>query len=388
MNTDDFARRTRPAGMLDIPESIDTPSLVVDLALVRDNLDGMAAFAAKAGVALSPHVKTHRTPEFARMQQERGVTSLCVAKLSEAEAFLDAGFKDFVVAYPIATELKFDRAKRLIRRGARVRFSTDDLGAAESFARSLLRDGLSADLLVIVDTGYERCGVDPDASVELAAQLAGLEGVRFKGILTHEGHAVGAPGDEGLRAASRDAGTQMHRAAQAIRARGIAVDTVSVGSTATTKHTVSVDGITEVRPGIYPFNDLGQLRRGTVSIEQCAARVLATVVSHPAPDRAILDAGSKSLGQDLLGIWFADGDTDHGLVLGLPEGWRLHQLSEEHGWLRWKGGGDPPPLRIGQRVQILPNHICSVFHALGESMVVERGKHVATWTSSIRACSQ
>ena len=162
---------------------------------------------------------------------------------------------------------------------------------------------------------------------------------------------------------------------------------VSVGSTATAKLTTAVEGITQVRPGIYAFNDYGQVLRGTVGIERCAARVVATVMSAPEPGRAFLDCGSKALSQDRLGIHVPDAPGGFGLVVDLP-GWELFQLSEEHGWLRWTGDGPAPSLEVGTRVQVLPNHICSVFHMLGSSLVIDDGVVVAEWEATARGRSQ
>jgi len=373
-------------GALAIPAEVESPSLVVDLGRVRRNLDDMAAFTMERKIDLVPHVKTHRTPEFARLQVDAGATGICAAKISEAELFADAGFDNILVAYPIAGQDKYARAKRLLRRKA-VRFCTDDVGAARAFSESLVADGLEADLLLLVDVGYHRAGVAAGDAPDIAAEIAALAGVTLRGILAHEGHAYTAPGVEGLREASLAAGELMRRTAASIRSRGIPVDVVSVGSTATAKVTTLVDGITEVRPGIYPFNDYGQVLRETVGLERCAARVLATVVSHVAANRAIIDAGSKALGQDRLSIHVPGGVEGHGLLIGLP-GWHLHQLSEEHGWLQWIGRGAPTPLTVGQRVQVLPNHICSVFHVLGESTVIEDGQVVAIWTATARGCSK
>jgi D-serine deaminase-like pyridoxal phosphate-dependent protein len=126
---------------------------------------------------------------------------------------------------------------------------------------------------------------------------------------------------------------------------------------------------------------------GTVGIERCAARVVTTVVSHVSPDRAVVDAGSKTLSQDQLSIWGGNEQSVFGLVIGKP-GWKLHRLSEEHGWLRWEGDGPPSQLEIGSRLQILPVHICSVFHGVGEAEIVEDGRSVGRWTATARGMSK
>ncbi len=373
-------------GLLDIPESIETPSLVVDRARMERNIADMAAYAAGRGIGLAPHAKTHRTPEIAHLQVAAGAEALCIAKLGEAEVFAEAGLDSFVMAYPIVGADKIARARRLMQ-SARVLLSVDSFVAAEALGAGMAEEGMTADVLVIVDTGYHRCGVAASEAADFGAAIARLPGVHLRGLITHEGHAYAEPGDDGLHNASVHAGELMVSAAAELRSRGFDIDVVSVGSSATARHTTAVDGITQVRPGIYAFNDYGQVLRGVVGLDRCAARVVATVVSHAAPDRAIVDAGSKSVSQDRLGIHVPGAPGGHGLVVDLP-GWELYQLSEEHGWLRWTGDGPPTEVTIGQRVQILPNHICSVFHMLGQSEVVDAGEHVATWVATGRGESR
>lgn len=366
---------------------VDTPALIIDIDRVRANLDDMATFCRARGVDLVPHTKTHRTPEFARMQVESGATALCIAKLGEAEALAEAGLEDFVMAYPIVGQLKFDRARRLLRRGVRVRFTTDHLDSAVAFGQGCAVDGLEAEVTVKVDTGFHRVGLAPPDALSLALRLSSSPGLRVVGFICHEGHAAGAPSEDDCHRLSSETGETMASLLRDLRAAGVDARVASVGSTATAKRTTLAEGVTEVRPGIYPFNDLGQVVRGTVGIDRCAARVLATVVSHPAADRAVVDAGSKSMGQDLLSIWFEEGGRGHGLVVGHP-GWDIHQLSEEHGWMRWTGEGEPSPMPVGSQVQILPNHICTVFHALGRSTILRDGEVEAEWTATARGCSQ
>jgi len=175
--------------------------------------------------------------------------------------------------------------------------------------------------------------------------------------------------------------------AATLRAEGHSIDVVSVGSTASARHIAGVAGVTQVRPGIYPFNDYGQLLRGTAGLSDCAAVVVATVVSSAHAGHALVDAGSKALSQDQLGIWDPDAPAGFGMVIGRP-GWEVQRLSEEHGWLAWTGEGPPTPMPVGTRLAILPNHICSVFHVLGRCEVIRDGEHVGTWISDARGESR
>ena len=221
-------------GLLDIPDSIETPSLVVDRARMERNIADMAAYAAGRGIGLAPHAKTHRTPEIARLQMAAGAEMLCIAKLGEAEVLADAGLDSFVMAYPIVGDAKIARARRLMRR-ASILLSVDSFAGAEALGAGMAAEGAVADVLVITDTGYHRCGVAAAEAVDFAAAVAPLPGVRLRGLITHEGHAYSKPGEEGLHNASVDAGQAMVDAAADLRARGLEIDVVSVGSSATAR---------------------------------------------------------------------------------------------------------------------------------------------------------
>ena len=372
---------------IDAPDDLETPCLVVDRTRLERNLSEMYKFSREQGIELYPHFKTHRTREIADLQSQYS-DGFCIAKLGEAERLTEWGFTNFVMAYPLVGQSKIDRAKSILRTGASLLLSADSLSAARALSASMAADGLTADLLIIVDTGFHREGIGPDEVLGFARALRDEPGVRLRGLLTHEGHANAFTADEGDHSMAQDAGLMMARLADELRSDGIAVDVVSVGSTGTARLIGQVGGITQLRPGIYPFNDYGQLIRGTATLQTCAARVFATVVSHAAPDRALIDAGSKTLGQDMLSIWWGDGGSGgHGLLVDLP-GWELHAVSEEHGWLRWAGEGGPGPLDVGRRIQILPNHICSVFHVLGESIIVDDGVVIGRWISAARGESR
>jgi D-serine deaminase-like pyridoxal phosphate-dependent protein len=376
-----------PGAAIDIPAEVDTPALVVDLERLRTNLDAMAAHAVAVGVDLYPHVKTHRTLEFAQMQIDSGAAGLCVAKLGEAEVFIDAGFQDLVMAYPIAGEQKYRHARELAGR-ARLRLTVDSLAAARGLSDEFasVGGGLRADVMVKIDSGLHRAGISPASAPAFVEELVRLPGLRFRGILTHEGHVSMAGDRAAIESASVAVGELMAGLATTLEEQGTPAEIVSVGSTPSAL-LATRPGVTEMRPGMYAFNDASQVNLGTVPIARCAARVIATVVSHAAPDRALIDAGAKALSMDRLAGWQEGQPGMHGWVMGRP-GWDLHRLSEEHGWLRWAGNGEPTRLDIGERVQVLPVHICAAFHVLGQSTVVEDGRVMGTWISVARGRSQ
>ncbi|MFG0331734.1 MAG: alanine racemase, partial [Maioricimonas sp. JB049] len=268
----------------------------------------------------------------------------------------------------------------------RARYCTDNLSVARRISDYLVEHGATLELLAIVDTGQGRDGAVPSDIPGLAVELASLPGVTFGGILTHEGHAYKQTTPEALTNVAIEAGKTMVGLADEIRSRGVDVPTVSVGSTATAHIICNVAGITEFRPGGYPFYDYGQVALGTAEVSDCSAVVVARVVSSPAPGRALVDAGSNMLGTVALSSMIASDRDVFGLVLDRP-GWDMHALSEEHGWLRWTGTGPVPRLEPGEQVAILPVHICFAFHAAGRSTLVREGRSIEVCTATARGHS-
>ena len=355
---------------------VDTPSLIVDLDVLARNVRDMANAARRHGVALRPHAKTHKSVEIGRLQLEAGAVGLTLAKLGEVEALLDGGLAgvltDVLVAYPIVGAAKLDRLLALAER-LHVTVSLDGAEAAAEIGRAAQARGTTIDLLIEVDTGGRRCGVLPGApAVELAQVIDRLPGVRVRGIMTHEGHAYGATSPEELAEMSRQAGATMVETARAIRATGLECPVVSVGSTPSARAIIGVPGVTEVRPGTYAFQDYNQLRLGVAAVEDCAATVLATVVARPAPDRAVVDAGTKAVGADRDMIRVER--EGFGLVKGQP-GWFFARASEEHGVLLRDADLPADDLAVGQRVEIIPNHICPAVN-LYDALVTCRGDRV------------
>lgn len=356
-----------------------TPALVIDRATLAGNLDEMAAIARSAGVELFPHAKTHRMADVGRMQIARGANGLCVAKLGEAEAFADAGTRRIFVANPIFGEDKARWALELEGRLEELRLATDTVDAARSVGAVFAAAGKRASMMLAIDSGIGREGASPAAAPDLAAEIAALPGVELVGIYTHEGSTYGAADRADLEARARGAGEMMVGVAEAIRARGVALPIVSLGASASARAVAHVPGVTEIRPGIYAFNDVGQIALGNASLETTAIRVIATVTSHPEAGRACIDAGSKALSTDLVpAAAHREEFPGHGLIVNAP-GWVIERMSEEHGWLRWHGKGEPSPLPVGSRLEIVPNHVCMAFAMLRRASIVDDGKVVEVW---------
>ena len=332
---------------------LDTPALLVDLDRLEANLDAMATHAAASGVALRPHVKTHKSAAIAAEQLARGAGGLTVAKLDEAEALWVAGIDASVlVAFQIVAAPKLERAAALAARLPLI-LAVDGIEGARALDRTAAASGIPFEVWLEIDCGLERCGVRPGDAIPLARAIAELSNLRLTGMFTHAGHAYAAGGQDEIRDIAAAEAASVIDAATAARRAGIPIATVSAGSTPTAKFLGGGDGLTEIRPGTYAFYDALQVALGTVLPEACALTVAATVVSRPAPDRAVIDAGSKTFGLDkgahsstLLG--------DYGRLVG-SEG-AVVRLSEEHGVLRIPARS---PLRVGDRVRVVPNHVCS-----------------------------
>ncbi|MGH7904872.1 MAG: alanine racemase [Candidatus Dormibacteraceae bacterium] len=323
-----------------------TPLAVVDERCLGENIARMARLASGAGIALRPHAKTHKSPTVGLRQVRGGAIGLTVATLHEAEVFLDAGIDDLLLAHPPVGEVKLARLAALADRARRVAVALDDVQVAARLPASV-------EVLWEVDTGQHRIGTGAGEATAAAVQrLVARIGVeRFRGLATHGGHAYGARNDSDRRQAAADERDGLTSSARMIRELGIPVGTISVGSTPTASFSPLLEGITEMRPGTYVYGDANQVALGSQALEQCALGVVATVVSTPDPDRAVLDAGSKALSGDLR-VAGLDG---YGVVIGRPD-LRLDRLSEEHGML---SAGGSTRLAIGDRVVVIPAHACT-----------------------------
>jgi D-serine deaminase-like pyridoxal phosphate-dependent protein len=347
---------------------LETPAVLVDLDRVERNVAVMAERARAAGVQLRPHAKTHKVPEIGRLQRAAGALGLSVAKTSEAEVFADAGFDDLFIAFPVVGS---DKGRRLLKLADRIRLAVgvDSVEGARTLAAPFHAAGRTLDVMLKVDVGLHRVGVAPEAAPEHARRIADLPGLRLRGIFTHAGHSYGGETPDAVAAVGRAEGETLASVGAALARDGHGPLEVSVGSTPSAPHAMTVPGVTECRPGNYVYHDASQVSLGTCGLEQCALTVLATVVSVPAPGRAVLDAGSKTLSSDPL----RPRAVGFGWVLGTKS--RLARLSEEHGVVDVADGDS---FRVGQKVRVLPNHACVVsnlhdfIHVIRDERVVDR----------------
>ena len=342
-----------PAATLPVPlgdPRLDTPAMLVDLDIAEANIASMAAFARRAGLRLRPHVKTHKSLEMARRQLAAGAAGLCVATVSEAEVFATVfatGGADLTLAYPVVGARKLERLTSVCR-AAQVTLAADSATVIDGYREVARQAGRPLAVLIEVDTGMRRVGAPPHAVPELAALLAKSDGLEFAGILTHAGHAHDAAGQLGIEQVARAEAKIMGDVRADLEQAGHEVRVVSAGSSLTARYLTAADGITEIRPGTYIYNDLRTLGCWSCTADQIAVTMAATVVSTgDGGARVTIDAGSKTLTTTMDPVY------GHGHLAGRPDA-TVTRLSEEHGVLSVAG----PPPAVGDVVRILPVHVC------------------------------
>lgn len=347
-------------------DQIDTPALLIDKSVLDRNLRIMADYCRGHRLALRPHTKTHKIPQIANLQIEHGACGITVAKLSEAEVMADAGIEDIVIVYPLWGEIKWHRLARLAER-VRIAVAMDSLPIAEGISRVAKEANVEVGVRLEFDTGFGRCGLPlVEKSTEIARRILDLPHLRWEGISFYPGHIMG---NRELRAHDIDVENgQLDRLYSMLDAAAIPCPVVSGGNTPAAFESHRFHGVTEIRPGTYVFNDRNTVDAEAATYADCAATVLATVVSTSVQHRAIIDAGSKMLSADLL----LSGDRKYfGYVQNHPD-LILDDLSEEHGHLLLLDGY---PIRVGDRIRIVPNHICPSIN-LQERVYVVAGEHV------------
>jgi D-serine deaminase-like pyridoxal phosphate-dependent protein len=356
-----------PAAALPVPlgdPALDTPAMVIDLDIAEANIAAMAAFAARAGVRLRPHVKTHKSVAMARRQLDAGAAGLCVATVTEAEVMTGAGLTDITLAYPVVGHRKLGRLAAACG-GADVTLVADSAAVADGYRDVADRTGRTLTVLVEVDTGMHRTGAPPAAVPALARHIRALAGLRLGGILTHAGHAHDATSQPGIEQVARREAAILGDVRADLERAGFEVPVVSAGSSLTARYLSAADGITEIRPGTYVYNDLRTLGCWSCTPEQIAATMLATVVSADG-SRVTVDAGSKTLTTTTDAVFGA------GHLAGRPDS-AFTRTSEEHGVLTVPG---TPALTVGDRVRILPVHVCVWSDLQPEIYGIRRGEIV------------
>jgi D-serine deaminase-like pyridoxal phosphate-dependent protein len=339
----------------EIARSYGTPAVAVDMDVVERNIARVQAMIAAKGLANRPHIKTHKSPEIAKMQVAAGAKGITCQKVGEAEVMAAAGLDDILIAYNIYGTEKTARLGRLLREGTRITVAVDNATVLDGLADAA-REGGEIGVVIECDTGRKRAGVEtPGEAVELAKRAAGLPGVAFRGFMLY-------PPEDRWPQTQRF----FDEALAGVRAAGLEPEIVSTGGSPNIAHLGELKGATEHRPGTYVYNDRWQMSVGVAGLDDCALAVVSTVVSRAAPERGILDAGSKTLTVDP-----GHGLDGFGLILEHPEA-RIAGFAEEHGFLDLARTNSRPA--VGDVVRIVPNHVCVVVNMVDEVVAVRGGE--------------
>jgi D-serine deaminase-like pyridoxal phosphate-dependent protein len=339
-------------------DDLDTPCVLIDLDRVETNLKRVQDFADAHRLKLRPHIKTHKIPRFALRQIELGAIGITCQKLGEAEVMADAGVKDIFLPYNILGDRKLARLRALADR-VTISVTVDSELTIAGLSRAFADAPQPLPVLVECDTGMGRCGVQtPDEALALARAIDAAPGLVFAGLMTYP--AAGKVEANAVWLAS---------AVALLKREGLPPSIVSNGGTPDINRAAEVAAATEHRPGTYIYLDRYQVAKGVGALDDCALTVLTTVVSRPTDNRAVIDAGSKALTSDTLGL---DG---FGLVVGYPDA-IIRSLSEEHGVIDVSGCARKPAL--GERLRIIPNHACVVSNLFDEVTLISKDTVVET----------
>ena len=333
-----------------------TPCAVIDMDRVERNIARIQKACEAAGVANRPHIKTHKSPLLAKMQIAAGASGITCQKLGEAEVMAEAGIDDILISYNLIGDEKMARLGALQRK-ANMTVAADNSTVIAGLPKAAETSGRQLPVVVECDTGRKRAGVEtPAEAVRLAREIAASKGLVFAGFMLY-------PTETGWAEAQRF----YDEALAGVRAQGQEVKMVSTGGTPNMKNVGKLKGATEHRPGTYIYNDRMQVAAGVATWDDCALNIYSTVVSRAAPERGILDAGSKTLTSDPGG-----GLDGFGLILEHPEA-RIARFAEEHGFLDLSRSNTRP--NVGDVVRIVPNHVCVVVNMMDEVVMV-RGDEI------------
>lgn len=361
---------------------LETPALVIDLAVLDANIARMIATARKAGSRLRPHVKTHRMATVAARLRQAGAEGICCAKVGEAEAFADAGFDDIFIANQVVGASRLIRLIELAER-TRLAIGVDHAQHVQALGAAFASADATIDVAIEIDTGQRRTGIaTADPAVELANQISHTDGLNLRGIYTHEGHDYQAADPAGVHAAAAESQQLMTDVAAAITDATGAPCEVSMGSSPSFLLESFHAPIDELRPGTAVFNDASHAHL-LGHAEWCAATVLATVVNLPAADRVVTDAGAKALTSDRRGPGVLE-NTGHGMVVGHPDA-VITSVSDEHGVI---AAPDAGAFAIGQTLRVIPNHICPCVNLYDHAFAARDGIVEAVWHVTARGRSQ
>lgn len=355
-------------------DTLPTPALVVDCQIALANIRCMQAAADQAGCKLRPHIKTHKSPLFTRMQIENGAAGITCAKLGEAEIMADAGADDIFIAYPLVDAVRLERAMHLAKRCKRLILAVDSHESVRRLSATAQKAGIIAEVRLEVDTGAARTGIPMQEAVALCQYIQSMPSLRLTGVYTFKSLILDRKPTTDIAAAAQEEGALMAGLRGALEKAGLTGLELSAGSTPTGMALAKTGCVDEIRPGTYIFNDWMMVCEGAATLAQTAARIIATVVSCPRPNYAVIDGGVKCFSTDAqlnIAPYYYEGwamvDDSDDLV--------LDRMSEEHGILRSKKGSTG--LHVGQRISLLPVHICTTLN-LHNEMLLDWGDRLET----------
>ncbi len=335
-----------PGQCLSISNGIPTPFILVDEGVVKNNLHRIHDYAHRHGLSVRAHVKTHKSMTIARMQMEAGDVGIAVAKAEEAEVMAGLGRVDITVAYPAVGKARAEKIARLAKTHP-IGVAVDSEFAMEGIADAAAAYGVEIGICVMLDAGLHRCGVsDPQASVKLGEYARQSPCLRYEGIQMYVGHLYGAAADD--PASFERINRIWDPVHESLCSAGLTPERVSSGSTPSLFNTHRIHHVNEIRVGTAVLNDYFVLKFGHCRREDCAFRVVATVVSDRVPGQVLIDAGSKALSAKQL---LRHRQLDMGYVVEYPDA-RIFRLHEEHGWVDVSRCTYPP--RTGDRMSIVP----------------------------------
>ena len=363
-----------------LKDHLDTPMVLIDLDRLEKNIGRLAEWAKANGKNVRPHIKTHKVPEIADLQLKAGAVGITCAKIGEAEVMIEKSRADDIfIAYQIVGAEKIGRLLKLAAhpRLKRLSVGADSVEVAQPISDAARRKGMKIPVIIKTDVGYPRTGVPSGRpTLELARRIARMPGLTIAGVYAYEGQIFAAKSPADMRRLAGEAAGRLLSTVELLRRDGIPVDTVSLGATPSSRFTVKIPGITELRCGTYVFNDQMQIRYGSAQESDCALTILSTVISVPARDRAVIDAGSKTITSERsseFGVF--------GLVAGRPD-LRFATATEEHGMIAMTS--PRRRLKVGDRLEIIPNHVCPVMNLHDEVVALRGGRVEAVWAVAAR----
>ena len=338
---------------------LETPSILIDLKVMNNNIKAMQARCDDLGIQFRPHIKTHKIPDIARKQLEAGAVGIACQKVSEAEVFADAGFTDIQIPYNIVGDKKTRRLAELAQR-VKVTVTVDSQDVVDGIAKAVQDVGTTIDVMVELVALNNRTGTTPENALELAQHIVDKDGLHFAGVMMY-------PADAEIR-------PRLQKTLALLAEAGIDVETVSGGGSGAILESHLIPELTEMRVGTYVFWDWRSVTKGWTTLNDCAMRIRATVVSANDRNRVILDSGSKTVNAEMV-------DGQYGYVVEYPEA-QLYKVNEEHGYLDFSAYDTMP--KVGDIVHIIPVHTCVVTNLHNQIYGVQGDDIAQTWDVSAR----